>query len=71
MKKIYIKPTIDTMKLAPELMVNPWSMNMDGDLPNGDNVGTGGDIGDGENIGGEAKTFNAWEVWAAEGEEEE
>lgn len=70
MKKLYIKPTTDTTKLASELMVTAWSMKMDGELP-GDNIGVGSDTGEGEDVGGDAKSFNVWDVWAEEGEEEE
>lgn len=70
MKKLYIKPTTDTTKLASELMVTAWSMKMDGELP-GDNIGVGPDTEEGENVGGDAKSFNVWDVWAEEVEEEE
>lgn len=65
MKKIYVKPVLEVVPFATEIMdVNMYSVHQDGTLSDGTQVGIGDDIGEGEDIIGDARRGgNLWDGW--------
>lgn len=68
MKKEYIIPSVILMQLEDELLFGQNSIRADGQLP-GTGIEDGGDSDGTEDP--EAKSFNVWDDWAEEVEEEE
>lgn len=71
MKKIYKTPEISLIVWGEEMMagLNQNSVGADATLPDGTGVHDGGESDPGDDPG--AKSFNVWDDWAEEVEEEE